>query len=984
MPQQPVSQPKQIPPLAPRDTGPRNIGLNGTGPDSSPGTGGGGAVPVAPHPVAAGANPLYGSQWHFGLIGDIDRVWEDYTGSGVAVGVYDDGVEAAHPDLAGNYDASLELSLIDAAPNADSDGHGTSVAGIIAASENAVGGIGVAYGASITGVDYLNDAFSLNYSDYLTVLQETARFDVVNNSWGSLPSYSEYTDIGEPGQQAGLEREALGTALSEGRGGLGTILTKAAGNYANDSEAEALGVWGNAHADGLNNLHEIITVAATGSTGHVTSYSNFGHAVLIAAPAASVTTDRTGSAGYSSGDYTTSFGGTSAATPVISGVVALMLEANPDLHWTDVQNILAASASQTGSAFGSPGSGYERAAWSANGAETWNGGGMTYSPSYGYGMADTHAAVRMAEVWTQISPATRDTLITRSASNTQSVEIRDLATTEISITLPDDQMLIDHLYVTVDYQHSWENDLNLSLITPDGDELILKQQEGYGSYDADWTFGISSLRGMTDGGTWTVRVVDSVSGDSGTLRGITLDFEGRQPANGDVYTFTDDFLDLAAAEAGRRDISMADGASDWINAAAVSGDTQITLGDSAGSLRVAGSLWAGLAGRVEHLATGDGNDSLAGNAADNRMLAGRGDDTLEGGAGADTLSGARGADLLTGGSGDDQLTGGSGDDILHGGAGADTLSGSFGDDELRGGAGDDLLTADAGFDTIYGEAGHDTLNGGSTADEIHGGSGDDLLIGELGTDHLLGDRGDDLLRSNAGNDYLYGGAGADTLLAGTQEDRAYGGAGADLLFGEGGFDRLEGGSGDDRLYGGLQADNLLGDAGNDLLEGGQGLDRLFGGAGNDTLNAGTTGDGLFGGSGDDILYSGSGDDRIFGGSGNDLVNHGAGNDTVFANAGFDTILSSSGDDELYGGFNADTFLFSGHFGNDTIRDFDATNDLEQIQFANASPISDFTDLMTSHASQQGSDVLIEDGHGNSILLEGVSLASLDEADFVWA
>ena len=1003
MPQQPATQPNPIPPLVPSDTGPRSIGLNGTGsaPEGPGGGAGDGVVPVAPHPVSPGGNPLFGSQWHFGLLGDIGTVWEDYTGRNVAVGVYDDGVEASHPDLSGNYDASRELSLVDAAPNSGSDGHGTSVAGIIAATENSLGGIGVAHGATITGVDYLNDAFTLSYTDYLTVMRDTARFDVVNNSWGSLPSYSEYTDIGEASQQAGLEREALGHALETGRGGLGTILTKAAGNYANDSEAQDLGVWGNAHADGLNNLHEIITVGATGSTGYVTSYSNFGHALLLAAPAASVTTDRTGSAGYDSSDYTSNFGGTSAATPVVSGVIALVLEANPDLHWTDVQNVLAASASQTGSAFGAAASGYEHSAWAANGADTWNGGGMTYSASYGYGMIDAHAAVRMAEVWTQIHPATGGTLASRSAGSSESVNITDLSTTEVSVTLQDDQMIIDHLYVTVDYQHSWENDLTLSLITPDGDELLLKQREGYGAHDADWTFGLASLRGMSEGGTWTVRVVDSIAGDSGVLRGITLDFEGRQIGNGSVYTFTDDFLALAAEEASRSQVTMTDGASDWINAAAVTGDTQVSLRASQGTLRVSGTLWTELDGTVEHVATGDGDDTLAGNAADNLLISGRGADILQGGSGDDTLQGGRGndsllgdsgADELSGASGDDTLSGGAGgdrlagqdgDDWIYGGSGVDTLRGSYGDDLVYGGTEGDLITADAGFDTVYGGAGEDVLNGGGNADELYGGDDGDLLIGELGTDHLHGDDGDDLLRGNAGNDYLYGGAGADELLAGTQEDRAYGGAGADTLHGEGGFDRLEGGSGDDTLYGGLQADNLFGDTGNDLLAGDQGLDRLFGGAGKDTLDGGTTADGLFGGSGDDQIASGSGDDRIFGGLGDDQIDDGPGNDTVYGNAGFDRIAGRAGNDLLYGGFNADRFEFRTSWGEDTIADFEAGNDLETIEFHGASGIADFTDLMSHHASQQGSDVLIDTGAGSTVLLAGIALADLQEADFAF-
>ncbi|SLN55212.1 Calcium-dependent protease precursor [Pseudooceanicola marinus] len=947
----PSIQPQPAPPLAPKDTGPDHIGLEGSSPAAP------GAPLVPPQPMPDGANPLYGAQWHFRLIGDIEEVWDDYTGVGVTVAIYDDGVEAGHPDLAANYDDGAELNLVDASPNSSSDGHGTAVAGLIGAADNAVGGVGVAHGATLVGVDYLNDAFQLGYTDYLAVLEQAARYDVINNSWGSMPAFREYTDIGEPTQQAGRERDAIETAVVEGRGGLGTIFLKAAGNYAHDSGSEAAGVYGNAHGDGLNNLHEIITVGATSSSGFVASYSNWGHSLLISAPAAAVTTDRSGGAGYSGTEYTSGFGGTSAATPVTAGVTALMLEANPELHWRDVQSILAASAAQTGSTYGSGASGYERDAWGANGATTWNGGGMSYASSYGYGMVDAHAAVRMAEVWSRMQPDTAATLTARTLQSSGTAAIRDHATSTIRLDAGADTMRIDHVYVTIDYEHSWESDLTFSLVSASGYVVPLKQLEGGSSYDGDWTFGVASLRGMTDGGSWSLRVTDTATGDEGRVNSVRLEFEGQTLDADDIYTFTDDFRALRDEEAGRAQVVESNGGTDWINAAALTGHAQISLQNSSATLRVNGAPWTEFDGRIEHMAAGDGHDTLAGNDADNQILAGRGNDILQGG---------------------------SGDDTLEGGAGEDSLSGSYGDDVAHGDGGDDLITADAGFDTIYGGTGADLLNGGSNADELHGDSGDDRLIGELGLDHLYGGAGNDLLYANAENDLLYGGAGADTLNGGTQEDRLYGGIDNDRLHGEGGFDRLEGQSGDDWLDGGRQADNLFGGTGVDTLYGAQGLDRLFGGEDRDRLYGGSGDDGLFGGDGDDIMGGQDGDDRLFGGRGKDLLSGGAGNDTLYGNADFDTLLDSSGDDVYYGGFNADTFYFTSFAGQDTIADFDALNDLEEIVFQpGTSPITDYDDLRANHMEDLGGSVRIHNGGGNTILLAGVNFADLDEADFAF-
>jgi subtilisin family serine protease len=104
----------------------------------------------------------FDDQWHFDFLGDIEKIWEEYSGAGVHVGVYDDAVDTDHPDLIGNYDASLEV-LVDGqvldGNGGDSLGgwaHGTAVAGLIAASRNDFGTTGVAWGSFITGVPVLD------------------------------------------------------------------------------------------------------------------------------------------------------------------------------------------------------------------------------------------------------------------------------------------------------------------------------------------------------------------------------------------------------------------------------------------------------------------------------------------------------------------------------------------------------------------------------------------------------------------------------------------------------------------------------------------------------------------------------------------------------------------------------------------------------------------------------------------------------------
>src|SRR5262245_34399809 len=110
-------------------------------------------------------DPLYAQQLHFDLLangrgrGFVERIWDEFSGAGVHVGIYDSGVQTTHPDLDDNYDASREIVYEGATLPGDpviteaDDAHGTFVTGIIAAELNGVGGVGVAWGAAITGVN---------------------------------------------------------------------------------------------------------------------------------------------------------------------------------------------------------------------------------------------------------------------------------------------------------------------------------------------------------------------------------------------------------------------------------------------------------------------------------------------------------------------------------------------------------------------------------------------------------------------------------------------------------------------------------------------------------------------------------------------------------------------------------------------------------------------------------------------------------------
>ncbi len=611
-------------------------------------------------------DPLYATQWHFGLIGNIQKIWDEFNGTGIKVAVYDDGVDFDHQDLNDNYDASLEVvddlgNIQRPIPDDVNHSHGTSCAGLIAAENNGVGGVGVAWGVSLTGVNvhFYNDEKygAINNADplpFVELVRQGANFDIVSNSWGSNPDYSPSYGLLSGGFDD-VVNQAYATLASTGRDGLGTIIVKAAGNEALD-----------ANGQGLNASRFTITVAASAQDGFITSYSNHGSSILVAAPAAAVTTDATGASGKTLTDYTDAFNGTSAATPVVAGVLALMLDANETLGWRDVQNILAASARLTGSAFGSSAQGFEVGAWQSNAATTWNGGGYHINASYGYGMVDAYAAVRMAEVWHLFNSP--EISLSEIRLDTATNDLQDILLpsdgTPVLTTFTIGNVGIEHVAISMTINSTFIGDLQVRLTSPDGTTIVAKSSSDTGTdVNGAWVFGLEGFRGEQSEGTWTLELVDTDPQDAITVEGAALDIYGSFSTIDKVHHFTDEFLTMRGFEADRATIVHSDRGVDWLNFAAVTGNVAVNL--AAGQMiRVGGVDWATLDRNFENVVTGDGNDLLTGTGGANKIYGMRGQDSL---------AGSAGRDVLDGGAGNDRLGGGAGRDLLTGGAGRDTF-----------------------------------------------------------------------------------------------------------------------------------------------------------------------------------------------------------------------------------------------------------------------------------------------------------------------
>ncbi|OED46209.1 hypothetical protein AB838_19510 [Rhodobacteraceae bacterium (ex Bugula neritina AB1)] len=169
----------------------------------------------------------------------------------------------------------------------------------------------------------------------------------------------------------------------------------------------------------------------------------------------------------------------------------------------------------------------------------------------------------------------------------------------------------------------------------------------------------------------------------------------------------------------------------------------------------------------------------------------------------------------------------------------------------------------------------------------------------------------------------------------------------------------------DTLSGTRFADQLQGFKGNDKLIGFQGNDRLDGGWGKDTLKGFDGADRILGNRGDDKLLGGAGNDRLLGGNGSDTLEGGA------------------DDDLLTGGKDSDLFVFANRGGTDLIQDFSTLSSGEAIDLTAVTRIKRYNDLMNNHLSEIDGNVVIDDGAGMVITLEGVAIDDLSRNDFLF-
>ena len=460
---------------------------------------------------------LFGDQWHLQNTGqtggnagedaNITGAWDDYRGTGVVIGIVDDGVDLEHDDLDNYYEESLDYDFCNNDGNPSPsyyDGHGTSAAGVAAAAgDNQIGVTGAAPEAGLAGL--LLIACSTTDTRESNALSHNRQdIDIYSNSWG--PSDDGNT-VEAPGP---LMLAAFEGDVNQGRNGLGNIITWAAGNGLDDDD--------NSNYDGYANSRHTIAVTAVTHYGEQSWYAEPGANILVAAPSDGdgegiTTTDIEGGGGYNrNGDYTDDFGGTSSATPLVSGVVALILEANPNLTYRDVEHIIVQSSRVNDA-----------------GDNDWkiNGAGHDVSHKYGFGVIDASAAVDLAENWVNVD---EEINFQSGLIDIQDRAIPDKPNPGISETIQvTDSIKVEHVEVLVDIDHTFRGDLNIVLTSPSGSQSILSEKhDDEGNNWNNWMFTSVQHWDEESYGTWTLSIEDQGNGDTGTFKDWELNIYGTE------------------------------------------------------------------------------------------------------------------------------------------------------------------------------------------------------------------------------------------------------------------------------------------------------------------------------------------------------------------------------------------------------------------------------------------------------------------------
>lgn len=522
-----------------------------------------------PFTINLKTDPFYQYSWHLKNTGqtnfasntgtagadmNVDSVINSgKTGSGITIAIQDSGLEIAHEDIADNHLAGKSCDFLndddDPTPASSGGDHGTSVAGIAAATGwNDKGGRGVAPKANLVGHNLLAYQTISTYLDAYGATPggcDTDVVDIMNQSYGSGDSSSFDTS-----GLSSLFLDAYVNGVTNGRSNKGFLYVRSTGNsfYSDNGHCSPSGAsWSNTpyeyscYDSSYDDDHTepyLIGVTALNAFDLKSSYSTPGTSAWISGYGgefgstypAMMTTDLMGCdkgynqsssviTGDSNCDYMQSFNGTSSAAPSVSGAIALILEANSNLIWRDIKHILASSAAQIDNSRSKTYETVDLYKWTTNAA------GFKHHPWYGFGKINVQSAITLAEAYvlgslgTFVNTSGTQTSIGGTiASNQRTI----FTAKKITLSAPaGSSNFVEFIKLSLGFDHADPEEISVELKSPDGTTVTVLQPftlKTSNPSNNDFDMGISSFYGESISGNWTLIIADYTDdGVGGTL-----------------------------------------------------------------------------------------------------------------------------------------------------------------------------------------------------------------------------------------------------------------------------------------------------------------------------------------------------------------------------------------------------------------------------------------------------------------------------------
>lgn len=442
-------------------------------------------------------------------------VWnQNITGNGIVVTILDDGLEHNHTDIKKNYDpkASFDLNSNDEDPfprydPTNENKHGTRCAGEVAmVADNEFCGVGVAYNSKIGGVRMLDgtvtdeleaDAIAFNHH-YV---------DIYSASWG--PNDDGKTVEG-PGK---LASAAFVKGITEGRGGKGVIYAWASGNGGSLGD--------NCDCDGYTGSIYTISISSASQQQRTPWYAEKCASTIATTYSSGAYNDQRITSADLHNKCTQGHTGTSAAAPLAAGIFALVLEANPNLTWRDMQHLIVWTAEYS--------SLKDNEGWKKNGAGFW------INSAFGFGLLNAAKMVEAARTWVQVPEKFICDVVTSYSSNLP-MHLESGQELEIEMTSTgcegqsNEINYLEHVQLVLDMSYSKRGALSIDLIAPSDKKtmLLTERNSDVSKYGfKNWTFMSVHNWGENPAGIWKLQIRDKAGKNlNGVVNSVKLILHG--------------------------------------------------------------------------------------------------------------------------------------------------------------------------------------------------------------------------------------------------------------------------------------------------------------------------------------------------------------------------------------------------------------------------------------------------------------------------